>query len=138
MQCGYAGEPSMRFFPAISLNTRGPTLDKQAIRPRKSFVAQELIVLEKIRVERGGAEVNAHRFIVERQFFRLRQLVQPARIPRVALVVCTRASNVVATVSGADHRRVRGINPKSEFGSGAQGIGPGAVGRCVRSSKIED
>src|SRR5437667_609688 len=139
MQHRYAGESSMRFVPAVSLNTRGTTLDNQAIRRRKPFVAQELIVPEKIRQGRRAAEVHARRFIVERQFLRLRQLVQPARVPRVALVVCTtRASDVVETVSGADNRHVRGINPKSEFGSGAQGIGPGAVGRCVRSSKIEE
>src|SRR5882762_9237459 len=137
MQCRYAGESSIRFFPAIALNTRGTTLDNQAIRRRKPFVAQELIVPEKIRVERGGAEVHARRFIVERQFLRLRQLVRPARIPRVALVA-SGALDVVATVSGTDDRHVRGIDPKSEFGSGAQGIGPGAIGRCVRTSKIDD
>src|SRR5438876_6741700 len=126
MLCRCAGESSIRFVPAVSLDMRGTTLKNQTVKRRKPFIAQERILPEKIRQERGGRKIHVRRLIVERQFFRLRQLVQPARIPRVALVA-SGALDVVATVSGADYRHVRGTDAKSEFGSGAQGIGPGAV-----------
>src|SRR5258706_8619046 len=98
----------------------GTTVESQTTERRKRFVAQELILPAKIREERGGPEIHVRRFVVERQFLRLRQLVQPARVPQVAPIV-SGALDVVATVSGADDRHVRGIDPKSEFGSGAQG-----------------
>ncbi len=115
----------------------GTTVESQTTERRKRFVAQELILPAKIREERWGPEIHVRRFVVERQFFRFRQAVQPARIPRVTLVV-SRALDIVSTVSGAYHRHVRGINPKSEFGSGAQGIGLDTVRRSVRSRKIEE
>src|SRR2546426_11582331 len=113
---------------------RGTTLKSQTAERRTPFVAQEGLLPQKIRQERGGREIYVRCFIVERQFFRLRQLVDPARIRRVALIV-SGALDVVATVSGADRRHVRGIDPKSEFGSGAQRVGVDAVVRCIRAGK---